>query len=40
MFRNIMKMMSKLKETQQKIEETKNHLDFVIFDEKCMDLFK
>jgi hypothetical protein len=40
MFGDIMKMMSKLKETQQKIEETKKHLDFVIFDEKCMDLFK
>ena len=40
MFGDIMGMMDKLKETQQKIEETKKHLDFVIFDEKCMDLFK
>ena len=40
MFRNIMKMMGKLKETKKKVEETKKHLDFVIFDEKCMDLFK
>jgi hypothetical protein len=35
-----MKMMGKLKQNQQKVEETKKHLNFVIFDEKSMDLFK
>jgi hypothetical protein len=40
MFRNIMEMIGKLKQNQQKVEETKKHLDFIIFDEKCMDLFK
>ena len=40
MFGDIMGMMGKLKETQQKVEETKKRLDFVIFDEKSVDLFK
>ncbi len=32
-----MGMMGKLKETQQKIEETKKRLDFVLIDEKSND---
>jgi len=31
-----MGMMSKLKETQQKVKETKKRLDFVLIDEKSM----
>ena len=34
MFGDIMGMMGKLKETQQKVEETKKRLDFVLIDEK------
>ena len=37
MFGDIMGMMGKLKETQQKIEETKKRLDFVLIDEKSND---
>ena len=37
MFRNIMKMMGKLKQNQQKVEETKKRLDFVLIDEKSND---
>ena len=32
-----MGMMSKLKETQQKVEETKKRLDFILIDEKSND---
>ena len=32
-----MGMMGKLKETQQKVEETKKRLDFVLIDEKSAD---
>lgn len=32
-----MNMMGKLKETQQKVEETKKRLDFVLIDEKSSD---
>ena len=34
---DLMGMMGKLKETQQKIEETKKRLDFVLIDEKSND---
>jgi DNA-binding YbaB/EbfC family protein len=37
MFGDIMGMMGKLKETQQKIEETKKRLDTVLVDEKSND---
>lgn len=37
MFGDMMKMMGKLKETQQKVEETKKRLDFVLIDEKSND---
>ncbi|MBP6039579.1 MAG: YbaB/EbfC family nucleoid-associated protein [Flavobacterium sp.] len=37
MFGDIMGMMCKLKETQQKVEETKKRLDFVLIDEKSND---
>lgn len=37
MFGDIMGMMSKLKETQQKVEETKKRLDFILIDEKSND---
>ncbi|MCY1479884.1 Nucleoid-associated protein [compost metagenome] len=37
MFGDIMGMMGKLKETQQKIEETKKRLDFVLIDEQSSD---
>ena len=37
MFGDIMGMMGKLKETQQKVEETKKRLDFVLIDEKSGD---
>lgn len=37
MFGDIMGMMGKLKETQQKVEETKKRLDFVLIDEKSAD---
>jgi len=37
MFGDIMGMMGKLKETQQKIEETKKRLDTVLIDEKSSD---
>ena len=37
MFGDIMGMMGKLKETQQKVEETKKRLDFVLIDEKSND---
>jgi DNA-binding YbaB/EbfC family protein len=37
MFGDIMSMMGKLKETQQKVEETKKRLDFVLIDEKSND---
>ncbi|OWP83165.1 nucleoid-associated protein, YbaB/EbfC family [Flavobacterium davisii] len=37
MFGDIMGMMGKLKETQQKIEETKKRLDTVLVDEKSTD---
>ena len=36
MFGDIMGMMGKLKETQQKVEETKKRLDFVLIDEKVV----
>jgi len=37
MFGDIMGMMGKLKETQQKVEETKKRLDHVLIDEKSID---
>lgn len=37
MFGNIMGMMGKLKETQQKIEDTKKRLDTVLIDEQSND---
>ena len=37
MFGDIMGMMGKLKETQQKVEETKKRSDFVLIDEKSTD---
>ena len=37
MFGDMMNMMGKLKETQQKVEETKKRLDFVLLDEKSQD---
>ena len=37
MFGDIMGMMGKLKETQQKVEETKKRLDTVLLDEKSQD---
>ncbi|TGD59762.1 YbaB/EbfC family nucleoid-associated protein [Flavobacterium humi] len=37
MFGDIMGMMGKLKETQQKIEETKKRLDSVLIDEQSTD---
>lgn len=37
MFGDIMGMMGKLKEIQQKVEETKKRLDFVLIDEKSSD---
>ena len=37
MFGDIMGMMGKLKETQQKVEEAKKRLDFVLIDEKSAD---
>ena len=37
MFGDMMNMMGKLKETQQKGEETKKRLDFVLIDEKSSD---
>ena len=37
MFGDIMGMMGKLKETQQKVEENKKRLDFVLIDEKSTD---
>ncbi|TBX67039.1 YbaB/EbfC family nucleoid-associated protein [Flavobacterium silvisoli] len=37
MFGDIMGMMGKLKETQQKIEETKKRLDHVLIDEQSND---
>ena len=37
MFGDIMGMMGKLKETQQKVEETKKSLDYVLIDEKSND---
>src|ERR1051325_4129402 len=37
MFGDIMGMMGKLKETQQKIEETKKRLDTVLVDEESSD---
>jgi len=37
MFGDLMGMMGKLKETQQKIEETKKRLDTVLIDEKSSD---
>lgn len=37
MFGDIMGMMGKLKETQQKIEDTKKRLDFVLIDEQSSD---
>jgi len=37
MFGDIMGMMGKLKETQQKVEETKKRLDFVLIDKKSAD---
>ncbi len=37
MFGDLMGMMGKLKETQQKIEETKRRLDSVLIDEKSSD---
>jgi nucleoid-associated protein EbfC len=37
MFGDIMGMMGKLKETQQKIEDTKKRLDTVLVDEKSND---
>ena len=37
MFGDLMGMMGKLKETQQKIEETKKRLDTVLVDEQSVD---
>jgi len=37
MFGDIMGMMGKLKEAQQKVEETKKRLDTVLIDEKSQD---
>jgi len=37
MFGDMMNMMGKLKETQQKVEETKKRLDHVIVDEQSND---
>ncbi|MGQ3087464.1 YbaB/EbfC family nucleoid-associated protein, partial [Flavobacterium sp.] len=37
MFGDLMGMMGKLKETQQKIEETKKRLDTVLVDEQSTD---
>jgi DNA-binding YbaB/EbfC family protein len=37
MFGDIMGMMGKIKETQQKVEETKKRLDSVLIDEKSND---
>jgi DNA-binding YbaB/EbfC family protein len=37
MFGDLMGMMGKLKETQQKVAETKKRLDFVLIDEKSND---
>ena len=37
MFGDIMGMMGKLKETQQKVEDTKKRLDFVLVDEQSSD---
>ena len=37
MFRDMMNMMGKLKETQQKIEASKQRLDTVLIDEKSND---
>ncbi len=37
MFGDIMGMMGKLKETQQKIEDTKKRLDIVLIDEQSSD---
>ena len=37
MFGDMMNMMGKLKETQQKVEETKKRLDHVLIDEKSTD---
>lgn len=37
MFGDMMGLMGKLKETQQKVEETKKRLDFVLVDEKSND---
>ncbi len=37
MFGDMMNMMGKLKETQQKVEETKKRLDTVLIDEKSND---
>ncbi len=37
MFGDLMGMMGKLKETQQRVEETKKRLDFVLIDEKSND---
>jgi DNA-binding YbaB/EbfC family protein len=37
MFGDLMGMMGKLKETQQKIEETKKRLDLVLIDEQSND---
>ncbi len=37
MFGDLMGMMGKLKETQQKVEETKKRLDTVLIDEKSSD---
>lgn len=37
MFGDIMNMMGKLKETQQKVEETKKRLDYVLVDEQSND---
>ncbi len=37
MFGDLMGMMGKLKEAQQKIEETKKRLDYVLIDEKSSD---
>ena len=34
---DLMGMMGKLKETQQRVEETKKRLDFVLIDEKSTD---
>lgn len=37
MFGDMMNMMGKLKETQQKVEETKKRLDHVLIDEQSTD---